>query len=62
MDPRLRDILLFCVGVLLLTHQVIFSRQRTPEFVGAAFAMMLGSPVLYRYLNRANGSSKGDDK
>lgn len=51
MNPNLRDILLFVAGLSVLAHQTIVAASPSPTLVGAALAMMIGAPAVYRVLD-----------
>lgn len=51
MNATLRDILLFVAGMAILAHQTIVADTASPTLVGAALAMAIGAPAVYRILD-----------
>ena len=51
MNASLRDILLFVAGMAILAHQTTVAKKPSPTLVGAALAMAIGAPAVYRVLD-----------
>jgi hypothetical protein len=50
-NAALRDILLFVAGMAILSHQTVVADSASPTLVGAALAMSIGAPAVYRVLD-----------
>lgn len=62
MNPTLRDILLFVAGMAILAHQTVVARSPSPTLVGAALAMAIGAPAVYRVLDWLVRPKNGEEK
>jgi uncharacterized membrane protein YobD (UPF0266 family) len=62
MDARLRDILLFVAGLGVLIHQTLVSESASSTLVGAAMAMMIGAPAVYRFLDHFDRRDQKEDE
>jgi hypothetical protein len=62
MNPKLRDILLFLIGLGILLHQTIIADSPSAILVSSSIALIIGAPAVYRLLGIANPASRDSGK